>query len=94
MVAARFSQDRKKAFLWLKAPSDWGKGILMDALADLGLVVYISVKEVERMFDGNPVGKSMQDFKRAFVLFVGALMMFGLVSTPEDIFSVGVGAAR
>ncbi|MCX2976363.1 hypothetical protein [Candidatus Marimicrobium litorale] len=70
VVASRFAQDRKKAFLWFKCDSDWGKGFLMSALAELGLVVPISVKEVERLFEGGPVGKSMGDFKRAFVLFV------------------------
>ena len=47
IVAARFALDRKKAFIWLFAASDWGKDFLMGALGDLGLVVETSVKEVE-----------------------------------------------
>ncbi len=45
-------------------------------------------------FAGRLPGEYLRLLLGAFVLFVGALMMFGLVSTPEDIFSVGVGAAR
>ncbi len=44
-------------------------------------------------FAGRLPGEYLRLLLGAFVLFVGALMMFGLVSTPEDIFSVGVGAA-
>ncbi len=44
-------------------------------------------------FAGRLPGEYLRLLLGAFVLFVGALMMFGLVSTPEDIFTVGVGAA-
>jgi uncharacterized membrane protein YfcA len=30
----------------------------------------------------------------AFVLFVGAMILFGLAVTPEDIYSLGAGAGR
>lgn len=70
MVYARFAADRKKAYLWIKADSDWGKGILLGALQQLGLVVTVSIKEVEAMLEGKPVGRSPIDFKRAFVLAV------------------------
>jgi len=45
-------------------------------------------------FAGRLPGEYLRLLLGAFVLFVGALMMFGLVSTPEEIFSVSVGAAR
>jgi hypothetical protein len=70
LVAARFAGDRKKAYLWLFATTDWGKGILLGALSQLGLVVNLHVKEVEAMFEGKPVGRSPLDFKRAFVLAI------------------------
>ncbi|WP_150298867.1 hypothetical protein [Pseudomonas profundi] len=70
LVAARFAGDRKKAYLWLFAETDWGKGILLGALSQLGLVVNLSVKEVEAMFEGRPVGRSPLDFKRAFILAI------------------------
>ena len=70
IVASRFAADRKLAYLWMHCPSDWGKGFLLSALTDLGVVVEMSVKEIEAAFEGRPIGKSMIDFKRAFVVAV------------------------
>jgi len=70
IVASRFACDRKKAYIWFHCPSDWGKGFLIGLLNELGTAVDVSVKEVEMMFEGKPVGKSMVDFKRAFVLVI------------------------
>jgi hypothetical protein len=70
IVAARFALDRKKAYLWLLAQSDWGKGFLMGALKDHGLVVEMSVREIEGIFEGKPAGRSPADFKRAMILAV------------------------
>ncbi|MCG5539278.1 hypothetical protein [Halorhodospira sp. 9622] len=69
-AAARFSRDRKKAFLWLRADSDWGKGFFTSCLADLGLVVELSVTEIQKMFQGSPVAKTPRDFIRSWVLVV------------------------
>lgn len=69
-VAARFALDRKKAYLWLLAPSDWGKGFFMGALSDLGLVVEMSVKEIEGVFEGKPSSIAAEKFRRAHVLAV------------------------
>jgi len=68
IVAARFALDRKKAFIWLFAASDWGKDFLMGVLSGLGIVVETSVKEVEAAFEGKPSGMSATRFKRAFIL--------------------------
>jgi hypothetical protein len=70
IVAGRFALDRKKSYLWMFAASDWGKGFLMGALSDLGLVVQMSVKEIEAMFEGKPAGRKPEDFKRAMILAV------------------------
>lgn len=70
VVASRFAGDRKRAYLWLQATSDWGKGFLSNCLRDLGLVVSMSVKEIERVFEGSPASKRPEDFKRAWVLEV------------------------
>ena len=70
LVAARFSVDRKKAYLWILATSDWGKGFLIGVLKNLGCCVETSMKEVEAMLEGKPVGRSAEDFKRAFVLLI------------------------
>jgi hypothetical protein len=70
LVAARFAQDRKLAYLWLNAVSDWGKGFFFGGvLKDLGLIVEMSTKEVEAIFEAKPVGKSMKEFKRCFAIF-------------------------
>lgn len=70
VAAARFAGDRKKAYLWILAASDWGKGFFTACLHELGLVVEMSVKEIERVFEGQPAGKRPEEFKRAWVLAV------------------------
>jgi len=70
IVMARFVLDRKKAYLWLKADSDWGKGFLLGIFKKLGCSVETSMKEVEAMLEGKPSGRSPKDFKRAFVLCI------------------------
>jgi hypothetical protein len=70
IVASRFARDRKRAYLWLHCPSDWGKGFLIAVLSNLGVVVEMSVKEVEKVFEGGPVGRSMKDYKRCFALVI------------------------
>lgn len=68
IVASRFASDRKKCFTWLKADSDWGKGILTSALEDLGLLVELSVTETEKAFEGAPMAKDASLFTHAFVV--------------------------
>jgi len=66
IIAARFAGSRKKAYLWLKAPSDWGKDFFRVALGTIA--VEMSVKEVEKALEGAPVGKSPNDFHRTMVM--------------------------
>lgn len=68
IVAARFALDRKKSYLWMLAASDWGKGFFLGVLSELGLVVQMSVKEIEAIFEGKPSGRRPEDFKRAMIL--------------------------
>jgi hypothetical protein len=75
VVASRFALDRKKSYLWLLADSDWGKGFFLGVCKSLGLVVELSVKEIEAMFEGKPVGRSPADFKRAIILAVDEFKM-------------------
>ncbi|MET4576755.1 CHC2 zinc finger domain-containing protein [Ottowia thiooxydans] len=70
LVMSRFARDRKKCYLWILADSDWGKGFLLGVLKELGLVVETSMKEIEAMFEGKPVGRTPEEFKRAFALVV------------------------
>lgn len=48
LAAARMAEDRKKAYLWLHAVSDFGKGLLVGALEELGIVVEMSIEEVTK----------------------------------------------
>ncbi|MCB1353250.1 MAG: hypothetical protein KDK03_10990 [Rhodobacteraceae bacterium] len=70
IAASWFASDRRQAFVWLHAPSSFGKGMLASALADLGLVVETNVREIEAMLEGKPVGKSPSEFARSAVLLV------------------------
>lgn len=68
IAAARFAAARKKAYLWLRAESDFGKGLLEGALDALGLVVGMTTQEIEKVFGGGPVGRQMNEFRRAWIL--------------------------
>lgn len=68
IVAARFASDRKNCFTWLRADSDWGKGIFTSALRDLGLLVELSVAETEKAFEGAPMAKDASIFTHSFVV--------------------------
>lgn len=68
IVAARFAPDRKKAYLWIHAPSDWGKGFFKSVLNNLKLTAELSVKEVEAFFEGKPVGRDPDEFIRSLCL--------------------------
>lgn len=70
VVAARVAGDRKKSYLWIYADSDWGKGLLLAALQQTGIVVTTSGDEVEAMLSGKPVGRQPSDFKRALILAI------------------------
>ena len=70
IIDARFAADRKKAYLWWQADSDFGKGLFTGLLKDLGVVVETSTKEIEKVMEGQPVGLSADNFKRAIVLLV------------------------
>ena len=68
IVASRFATDRKKAYLWIKAGSDWGKGFFSDLLGYIGTTVSLKPTQVESIFSGSPVSIDPKSFKRAFAL--------------------------
>ena len=70
IAACRFADDRKKSFLWMYATSDFGKGLIFSLLKQLGGLVEMSVKEIEAAFEGKPLAKGPEDFRRAWVLWV------------------------
>lgn len=68
LCAARFSPDRRQAFLWLNCPKSWGKNLLLSALDNLNLVTETSAKEAEACFEGKPVGIDPNQLARSWVL--------------------------
>ena len=72
LCAARFAPTAREGYIWLNVMSDWGKTFLLNGVlgAELGIVVEASMSEIEKVFTGNPIGKTAQDFIRAWVLFV------------------------
>jgi hypothetical protein len=70
VLHARFETDRRDAFVWLHSPSSWGKGFLLAIFAELGLVVETASAEIEKALAGGPVGLSMTNTLRAWILFV------------------------
>jgi len=76
LLHARFATDRRKAFLWVKCESSWGKGFLLDGvLGDDGLriVATITTKEIEAAFEGKPVGVDASMLIGAWVMWVDEL---------------------
>lgn len=69
-TAARFASDRRKAYLWLHFPANWGKGLIMAALKAHGLVLEITEAEIEKALAGNPIGVDLKRFATAWILFV------------------------
>ena len=70
LACCRFASSRKQAHLWCHAPSDWGKSLLMGILGTLGLVVETSASELEKMMSGGPVGRTLDEFVRCWVLAI------------------------
>lgn len=70
VLYARFATDRRHAFVWLHSPSSWGKGFLVFIFTQLGLVVEVQPAEIEKAMSGGPVGISLADTLRAWILFV------------------------
>lgn len=73
IAMSRFAADRKKAYLWINAPSDWGKGFLVDTVLggdELKLVTKTSTDQVEAIMEGKPVGLAISDFKRSMILAI------------------------
>ncbi len=70
IVDARFASDRKKAFIWWLATSDFGKGFVTSALQQIGALAAVSVSQIEMVMRGNPVGVAPEEFRRAIVLHI------------------------
>ena len=70
LAMSKTASDRKQAYLWIHAPSDWGKGLLISVLKALNMGHEISVKQTEAMFEGRAVGLSPGDFRRRYAIII------------------------
>lgn len=70
ILAARFG-DTKKAYMWFRAPSDFGKSFFFQGiLGDLGITTVITESELKQSYKGSPSGWNIEMFKNSFLLFV------------------------
>jgi len=67
VVASRLSSDRRNCYLWIHADSGWGKGFLYAIFEKMNMIQELSVKEIEKAFEGNPVGRSPEAFSKSWV---------------------------
>jgi hypothetical protein len=67
IAAGRVANSRKNAYVWIKATSNWGKGLFCRILEDKKIngVIEFTLKELEKMCGGGPVGKTPGDFRWA-----------------------------
>ena len=70
LLHARFSPDRRRAFVWLHANSDFGKGFMTAIFKDLGLLFEISSTGIESVIAGKAVGLSPSAIYRCWILHV------------------------
>ncbi len=71
MLQSRFvAGTRRRSFIWLRAPSDFGKGLIVATMNRLGLLVGMTIPELGKAMKGDPSGQDPEAFLRAWVLHV------------------------
>ena len=70
IAAAMFSSDRKNAFLWIKAESNWGKSFLLSIFNHLNIAITLSESEIKLAMNNAPLAIHQTDFIRKYILFV------------------------
>ncbi len=84
MLAARFGADRKKAYLWMKCISDWGKSFFfVGVLGSLGITTMLKEKELKKAMGGDPSGLMGDDFYTSWITIFEEFK--GAVSELKDI---------
>ena len=73
ILACRFTHNRKRSFLYLNAPSDWGKSFLMNIFKKVGLGLEVDYSDV---IGGRPVGLSAMNVLKSLVLFLDEFTVF------------------
>lgn len=70
LLNARFASDRREAYIWLHAVSDWGKGLLVKIFESLGVATELSVGVINSIINGDTVGLSSNEVMTAWAVFV------------------------
>ncbi len=75
LTAVRFGADRKEAYLWFHAQSNFGKSLLFSGIlgseADgLGLIYQISMPSLKKVARGEPAGDDILALSKAWGVFV------------------------
>ena len=75
LVSARFASDRKYAFLYFLAKSNWGKGLLFNGILSnrLGLVTEIKEGDLIKINKSEAVGLSPDDMLHSWILLINEL---------------------
>lgn len=70
LLHARFAPDRRRAFVWLHANSDFGKGLMASVFKNLGLLFDVSREMIEKVIAGETVGLDPSSIYRCWILHV------------------------
>ena len=70
LLHARFAPDRRRAFVWLHANSDFGKGLMASVFKNLGLLFDVSREMIEKVIAGETVGLDPAAIYRCWILHV------------------------
>jgi len=73
ILACRFTNNRKRSFLYLNAPSDWGKSFLMGIFKKIGLGLEIDYSDILKT---KPVGLNAMSVLKSLVLFLDEFTVF------------------
>ena len=73
IIACRFTNNRKRSFLYLNAPSDWGKSFLMGIFKKIGLGLEIDYSDILKT---KPVGLNAMSVLKSLVLFLDEFTVF------------------
>lgn len=71
VLCARFGADRKRAYSWFRAPSNWGKSFLFSGvLKKLGMVSEVTESEIKAAYSGSASGFNPEQFINSWILFI------------------------
>ncbi len=82
IMAQLFGAEKKRSYLWLHMPSNWGKSFLFDGVLK-GLIYELSSDEIKSAVKGSPSGLNVDGIRNAFALFVDEFK--GAVSELKNI---------